>query len=69
MKIQHTRQWFLNRIGKRIYRLTYLNCCKHCQDVYENGLFIYDRQHAIYIYDCQNEMGLEYADRKPTPSK
>ena len=61
---RHTLQWFKNRIGKRIYRLTDVHCCKHCQNTYEKGLVISNNTHASYVYAWQNEIGLEYAEKK-----
>ena len=61
---KHTLKWFKSRIGKRIYRYTDVHCCKHCQDAYENGFIILDSNHAYYIFICQNDMGLEYGDKK-----
>ena len=62
--MRHTLQWFENRIGKRVFRLTDTHCCKHCQDAFEKGFIILDKTHAHYAYVCQNEMGLVYADKK-----
>ncbi len=62
--MKHTKKWYLNRIGKRVFRLTNVKCCNHCDNVYKNGLIVGDRQQAIYLFDCQNEMDLEYADKK-----
>lgn len=57
---QHSIEWFLNRIGKRIYR-NKLDCpCSECQREYVD---ITDKQHAIYIYDNHNEMGIKYFDK------
>lgn len=56
--IIHTQQWFYNRIGKRIFRDGF-KCCKSCDEVAKNGLIVHDRQHAHYLYLCQNEMGAE----------
>lgn len=65
MKQIHKKQWFLNRIGKRIFRLTKTSCeCNSCVNVYENGTIILDKQHAEYLFLCQNEMELEYSDKK-----
>jgi len=58
----HTKQWFLNRVGKRIYRLTKYKCCQHCDDSFENGIVVNDAFHAGCLFDYQNEMGYEYGD-------
>ena len=62
--MRHTLQWFKNRIGKKIYRLTEACHCKHCQKSFEDGFVLYSKTHADYVYCCQNEMGLKYADKK-----
>jgi hypothetical protein len=65
MRIRHNLQWFLDRVGKRIYRKKLKCPCKECQKTYLdiasdiNGL---GRTHANYLYDCQNELGIEYFD-------
>ena len=61
--MKHTLQWFKNRIGKRIYRLTFTNCCESCSETYKKGVVISDVTHADYVYTCQNEMNLEYDDK------
>lgn len=53
-------EWFLERIGKRVYRPK-TSCNSHkCTMVYENGLVIEDKQHAQYLFDIQNELGRIY---------
>lgn len=56
-------QWFKDRVGKRIYRWTKTTCdCAICSNVLDVGLIIDDEIHAQYLYDCQNEMQLQYED-------
>lgn len=50
----HTKHWFINRIGKRIFR-DYIDCCKGCDEITKNGLIIHDKQHAEYLYTVQND--------------
>lgn len=52
------QSWFLERIGKRIYR-DHHECCSYCDDVAENGLVIHDEQHAQYLADTDLEFGAE----------
>lgn len=64
--IRHDLQWFIDRIGKRIYRKP-LNCsCKGCQKNYVDisKLGITGQTHAHYLYDCQNELGIKYYDKE-----
>jgi len=57
-------QWYIDRIGKRVYR-TEASCkCNVCKKVGEIGLIITDELHAQYLFDCQNELGLFYFDEK-----
>lgn len=61
----HNKQWFINRIGKRIYRHNGFTCkCDECKTIKQEGLVIRDEQHAGYIYDCQNDMQLIYSDKQ-----
>lgn len=61
---KHNLKWFTNRIGKRIFRLTDTKCCDSCQKVLTDGLIVHSKMSAQYLYDCQNEMDLYYADKK-----
>ena len=68
--VVHDQQWFIDRIGKRIYRKNNICNCTTCLNVHEVGLIITDKDHAIYLYDCQ-ELELIYYDlpdeTKPNP--
>lgn len=59
---QRPKKWFIERIGKRIYRDRTSCSCKHCEETYRNGLVITDENHAYYVFDCHNEMGIKYYD-------
>jgi len=59
--VVHDKQWFIDRIGKRIYRKNNVCNCRICVNVHEEGLIITDKQHAIFLYDCQ-ELDLFYYD-------
>ena len=61
------KQWFIDRIGKRIYRDLDTCGCKHCADVVANGLVIHDEFHAGYLADVEaaaesEEVHLNYRD-------
>jgi hypothetical protein len=63
--MRHPLKWFINRIGKRIYRKP-LDCsCKDCQKNYVDivSCGITGQTHANYLYDCQNEMNIHYSDK------
>jgi hypothetical protein len=47
-----TKEWFINRIGKRVYR-DHHDCCVSCEDVAKNGLTVSDYKHADYLYSLQ----------------
>lgn len=64
-----TKQYFLDRIGKRIYRNDSGCTCRDCKNIVENGLIINDEQHADYLFQTQNEymaesIDLNYRDEK-----
>lgn len=56
------KQWFIDRIGKRVYRnSTHCNNdkCIPCKNVYKNGIVITDKQHATYLYDIECDYNRE----------
>lgn len=63
------KKWFIERIGKKIYR-NKDNCkCKTCAIIVEFGLTISDKEHADYLYTLQNDffaegLDLNYRDKK-----
>ena len=60
----HTEKWFLNRIGKRVFRDRTSCRCHTCEKNFKEGLIVGDEQHATYLFDCQCEMKIEYRDKK-----
>lgn len=61
--------WFGARVGKTLFR-TKSDCeCTHCNNSYENGVKIEDTDHASYLHDCENELGLRYFDTKEERDK
>lgn len=64
-KYLEKRKWFLDRVGKIVYRCE-VNCkCEFCKDGTDNGVFITDRNHACYLTDISCELGIKYFDTKP----
>lgn len=61
-KIIHREKWFIDRIGKRIYRDKSTCNCDTCRDVEINGLIVHDKEHAQYLHMCQNDLFLNYYD-------
>lgn len=51
MYVPKPTEWFVARIGKRIYRDMQgeKHCCSTCQHVAENGLTVGDEMHADYL--------------------
>jgi hypothetical protein len=63
------REWFIERIGKRIYRNDDGCGCVRCGDAIENGLVVMDETHADYLsmidhdFACEG-VHLNYRDEK-----
>jgi hypothetical protein len=62
-------QWFIDRIGKKIYRENNTCECIVCMDVFKNGLIVMSESHAYYLCDCQYELGLIYKEKKEKHGK
>jgi hypothetical protein len=56
-------EWFTDRIGKKIFRVKNICPCTICQMVIVHGLIISDKNHAQYLFDIQNELGIEYFEK------
>ena len=56
--ISEREQWFLDRIGKVIWRNNYCNC-PVCMKIYNEGLFVTERNQAMYCYDAETEYTAE----------
>ena len=54
--------WFIDRIGKKIYRDNNKCNCNTCLEVFAKGLYINNKLHAEYLFDVQNKIGLIYRD-------
>lgn len=63
---QKRKQWFLDRVGKRVFRAPVHCKCKSCEDGHLNGILISDKDHADYLHCCEGELGIRYSD-KPLP--
>lgn len=64
-----SKKWFMDRVGKRIYRDESDCPCIHCRTTAKEGLIVIDKIHAEYLYDTQNDFGAEglelnYRDEK-----
>lgn len=62
----HTLRFFLNRIGKRIYRGEVSCPCTTCKRGTEYGVVVGDKQHANYLFMVENDpdMDIIYRDNK-----
>lgn len=63
-----TQKWFLNKIGKRIFRDKTSCPCPACEKVFEEGLIVNNATHADYLYMSQYddilEKNINYRDKK-----
>lgn len=60
---QKRKQWFIDRIGKRVYRPPVTCKCQSCVDGHINGILISDETHADYLHACECELGIRYNDK------
>lgn len=51
--IHERKQWFIDRIGKRVFRETNGCKCETCKRITNEGLVIFDKQHASYLFDVE----------------
>lgn len=73
-EIPQRLQWFISRIGHRIYRNDDGCSCNVCKHIVEYGLVIKDRLQAEYCYDCECDFNadgtpLRYFDTKEEVSE
>jgi len=54
-----TKEWFIKRIGKRIYRDKVGCNCKDCVANFEKGLIVIDEQHAEYLADIDGDFATD----------
>jgi len=66
-----TKQWFIDRIGKKIYRNSNGCDCEVCKNIGVHGVIVSNELHAIYLFDIQNAyneegINLNYRDETKT---
>ena len=72
---KHHKEWFMARIGKRIFRINGAGreCCLPCEHAQKEGFNVgYPREgdrsgydmHVCYLLDAQDELGYRYDDKK-----
>ena len=59
-KQRHDKQRFLDRIWHTIYRKKLKCPCDMCQN---EKVVVLDTLWASHLYDCQNEMNIEYSEK------
>lgn len=59
MRRRRSEQWFLDRIGKKVFRDSNECPCDICKDIGVRGLTIVDRNNALYLYDIQCDYEVE----------
>lgn len=59
-------KWFIDRVGKVIWRNKTTCKCGVCESVYQNGLLLSDEGHAMYVYTVESDLGgtLKYFETK-----
>ena len=59
-------QWFIDRIGKRVFRNSFGCECQGCIDVVDNGIMIESEIQADYLCmnECGSEANIRYFDTK-----
>ena len=67
--IDNSKEWFMVRIGKRVYRDASGCKCPSCKNAVESGIEIRDEIHAEYLADTAAEFAndgciLNYRDVK-----
>ena len=58
----YRKQWFIDRIGKRVYRGQTSCQCESCKRIGKEGLIISDLMHAEYLYDVEGISQIESED-------
>lgn len=53
-KYDQRKQWFLDRVGKRVFRDKSFCDCEVCKRVEDEGLIIHDESHALYLLDIES---------------
>lgn len=64
MNYEETKQWFIERINKQVFRDKTSCECETCKRITEEGLIVRDEFHAIYLTDVSHQAGIKYRDEK-----
>ena len=57
--IPKPKEWFVKRIGKRIYRDKGSCECQTCERIEKEGLIVRDKSHADYLTAIDSDFGAE----------
>lgn len=49
-----TKEWFISRISKKIWRNEFACKCETCTRIFKEGLVLRDRDHALYTFDAMS---------------
>ena len=49
----NTKEWFIDRIGKKVFRNSNGCNCDTCKRITNDGLVIFDGQHASYLHEME----------------
>jgi len=58
------KKWFIDRIGKRVYRAPVKCQCDTCKSGHINGILILDEEHANCLHVYEGELGYRYTDKQ-----
>lgn len=63
------QQWFIDRIGKRVFRNDTGCECPSCKNTAKKGMIISDEMHAHYLYSVESDFNagrfpMQYFDTK-----
>lgn len=56
------KDWFRDKIGKRIFRIKSTCPCESCLRVHREGIEVLDEDHADYLTIIEAETGIKYFD-------
>jgi hypothetical protein len=58
-KYTDREQWFIDRVGKTIYRNRDGCTCFVCEQVYQQGLYLADEYHALYVSEIEGAYNID----------
>jgi hypothetical protein len=59
------KQWFLDRVGKVVYRDGNGCSCSVCERVKDKGVTIVDNMHALYLLDMEGMSNIPEESNHP----